>query len=474
MLTCLAGLANAAELGPAKEIAAPAAAPAIIVSSAPSAAPSAPAVSVSTGMPPAAQSIVLSTGAVTPLNTGVALSTGSIVVSTGIVTAVQAPAAAGQKIVPYYSLNIMDAVSIPSEGDTMFPLNLTNDLGLMANVSENNNITGFYELKYTGPGFKKEEGENFTDRTMDHVLVFRDEQKLNDKYSLKTQIDYMQEYVRTGANEVWGQGIYDFQRTGAGVFLNRQFGPELSGEVSLQFHTLLFPNYSDLLAEYQSGSNADSSTGKQNQNVYQLGASAKYGPNSASIGIMLMDYTKQKIITQTVQPDGTYYSGELQKDTLLTLNASREQKIWGDRILVVPSFIYKYKVSNQNYQDFATPTSTVPVQFVGDFYNYTEIDLSLPCTLFLSKKWEYFASFEWDLKSYTSRPPRDVNDVFISGKQANNITIWDTGFTYKPNDVTRTTFFYQYQGESSNMKFEKYLPYNYDGHTIGINFNYSY
>jgi len=383
------------------------------------------------------------------------------------------PLSAEVKIAPYYSLNFMDAVSIPTKGDWLFPLNLTNDLGLMANVGENNSVTGFYELKYTGPGFKKEEGQSFTDRTMDHILVFRDEQKLNDLYTLKAQLDYMREYVRTGADEVWGQGLYDFQRTGFGIFLGRQFAPELYGELSLQFHTILFPNYSDLLAEYQAGANADSSTGKQNQNVYQLGAYGKYGANSASAGIMLMNYTKQKIIVQTVQPDGTYYSGELQSDMLVTLNASREQKI-GERILVVPGFAYKHKTSNQNFQDFATPTSTVPVQYVGEFYNYNEIDAVLPFTLLISRKWEYFATIEWDWKDYTARPPRDVNNVFVSGRQANDIIIWGTGFTYKANEVTRTTFFYQYQGETSNMKFEKYLPYNYAGYTVGINFNYSY
>ncbi len=481
-ITVLSILAGLAGLVNAQEATVPAAAPAVVVSSA--ALPTAPAVPMaaqtvllsteSITMP--SQSLAISSTAVTNLNTLVALSTGSVAVSTGIASNVMESSALeahALRIVPYYSLNILDAISIPSEGDTLFPLDLTNDLGLMANISENNDLTGFYELKYTGPGFKKEEGQNFTDRTMDHVVVLKDEQKLDDRNVVKAQLDYMKEYVRTGANEVWGQGLYDFQRVGGGVFLGRQFTNDFYGEVSLQFHTLVFPNYTDLLAEYQAGANADSSAGKQNQNVYQAGASAKYGATNMSLGVMVMDYTKQKVITQTVQPDGTYYSGDLQRDMLLTLNVSREQKLL-KCLIVVPAITYKYKVSNQNYQDFATPTSTAPVQYEDQFYNYNEIDAVLPFTLFISKKWDFFANYELDIKTYTSRPPRNANDVFVTGTQANNITIWGAGFVYKPNDVTRTTFFYQYQSESSNMKFEEYLPYNYSGNTFGINLNYSY
>ncbi|MHB9154937.1 MAG: hypothetical protein ACYC5N_04490, partial [Endomicrobiales bacterium] len=58
--------------------------------------------------------------------------------------------------------------------------------------------------------------------------------------------------------------------------------------------------------------------------------------------------------------------------------------------------------------------------------------------------------------------------------QANDLVILSVGFTLKPNDITRTTFFYTYQTQSSNMKFEKYLPYNYSGSFFGVSFNYTY
>jgi hypothetical protein len=384
-------------------------------------------------------------------------------------------AIAAVKFAPYYALDVLEGVSLPNKGEGAMSLNLSNDLGLLASINENHSIIGFYELKYTGPGFRREEGEKFTDRTMDHVFVLRHQyNKFLEKYTLESQIDFMDEFKRTGANEVWGRGLYDFERIGLGFFLKRKYSELLSGEASIQFHAMNFQNYTDLLAEFHAGaSDAESSTGKQNHMEIQADASAKYGPNRGTLEIILMNYSKQKVIVGNVQPDGSYYSGNLQSDSLITLGASREQKFW-NKIFVVPSLTYKIKTSNQNYQLFTEATSSVPVQYEASYYNYSEIDLAFPTTLLLATKWEYFINLEWDWKSYGSRPPRDENGSFVSGTQGDDLFIWSSGFTFKPNPVTRTTVFYQYFGQTSNMKFEKYFPYNYGGHFVGINFNYSY
>lgn len=387
---------------------------------------------------------------------------------------VYSAASGAVKFVPYYSLDVLEGVSVPSVGDWALSLNMVNDVGLMAKIDDENKLVGFYELKYTGPGFRKEEGEQFTDRTMDHVFVLRDQHDLRDDITLETQVDFMDEFKRTGANEVWGQGLYDFERVGIGFFINQKFSDKLSINTSLQYHTMAFPNYTDLLAEYQAGgADIASSAGKQNHVEIQADAAVTYGQNTGTFEILLMDYSKQKVIAGSVQPDGTYYSGDLQQDSLITLGASRNQKL-GEKVFLVPSLEYKLKNSNQNYQYFTTSVSSVPVEFFSNFYAYNELDFTVPATVIIGAKWEYFLNFEWDLRDYVSRPPQDTNGNFISGREDNTLFIWGTGFTYKPNTVTRTTLFYQYQSESSTMKFEKYFPYNYDGHFFGINFNYSY
>jgi len=397
-----------------------------------------------------------------------------IILTITAVLFVYSAAPAAVKFAPYYSLDVLEGVSLPSVGDWALSLNLVNDIGLMAKIDDENKLVGFYELKYTGPGFRKEEGEKFSDRTMDHVFALRHQYNLRDNLTLETQFDFMDEFKRTGANEVWGQGLYDFERIGVGFFINQKYSDMLSFNTSLQYHTMAFPNYTDLLAEYQSGgADIASSAGKQNHIETQADASVTYGANTATFEALLMNYSKQKVIAGSVQADGTYYKADLQQDSLITIGASRNQKFW-NAILLAPSVAYKIKSSNQNFQYFTTSVSSVPVQFYGHYYDYNELDFSVPTTLLLATKWEYFLNFEWDMRNYVSRPPQDASGNFVSGKQDNNIFIWGTGFTFKPNPVTRTTLFYQYQGQTSTMKFEKYFPYNYDGHFFGINFNYSY
>ena len=400
-----------------------------------------------------------------------------LIIALFIVSALAFNANAEAKLVPYYSLNVGEGIAVPNKGEYLFGLNLTNDIGLLFSPTKESDhrILAFYELKYVGPGLHKQEGEKFSDRWMDHISMLRYNYSIDKYTAVKVQLDYMIEYKRTGTNEVWGNGLYDFTRTGFVLGVSRTFLEKLETEFNYGYHSLDFPNYTDLLAEFQSGggATAESSAGKQNNTMSQFGISAKYGNSRAFFDSTSMPYDKQKVITETKQTDGTYYSAALQKDTILSFGVSHTQKLF-NFVLVSPALNYKIKNSNQNFQNFATATSTVPVQYFGNYYGYTEYSFELPLSLLLSRKWEFNYTLEYNWKDYVDRQPRDSDGNFVDGKQHNYLSIMSVGFTYKPNEVTRTTFFYSYQAQTSNMKFEKYLPYNYDGHYFGINFNYTY
>lgn len=378
------------------------------------------------------------------------------------------------KFAPYYALQVAEGTTIPTKGDWMFSINLASDLGLIAQTDEKNRFIGFYELKYSGPGLRRQEGEKFTDRLMDHIIVMRHHYNLSPDYVLKSQVDYMTEYKRTGTNEIWGKGLYDFDRYGLGVTLERKFSGDLSASLSQQYHFLDFPNYTDLLSEFQSGGESvESSTGKQNHGLYQTGLTVNKGPSKISADFLLLAYEKQKVIVDSIQPDKTYYSSDLQRDVIFSVGLQHQKKI-REKIGLSPSLTLKMKTSNQNYQHFTVSNSTSPVRYIEGYYDYNEINIAAPSSILLSQKWDFFFNPEWDVKFYVNRPPRNENNDFVSGKQANDLVILSLGFTYKPNEITRTTLFYTFQSQTSNMKFEKYLPYNYAGHFFGIGFNYVY
>jgi hypothetical protein len=381
---------------------------------------------------------------------------------------------AESRFAPYYSIDVSEGASIPSNTDWLFSLNLTNDMGLVYQPTEQMKYIGFYELKYTGPGFRQEEGQQFSDSNIDHVFVLKNNYAYRPDVTIKTQLDYMRELTRTAANEVWGSGLYDFNRVGFAVTVEKKYSDKLIASAFFGYHQLDFPNYTDLLSELQSGGdNATSSTGKQNHAAIDIGVSCDCGPFKSKLSFLEMDYVKQKVITQSVQADGSFYSNTLQQDTLVNLAGSCEV-VKNKKVRLWPELSLKLKHSNQNYQYFAVAVSSVPAQYVGDYYDYTSYSFAVPFSYTLSDKWEYFLNPQYTIRNYSSRPPRDANDNFLAGNEVDNLLIVATGFNMYTSQNSHTTFLFAYQAQDSNMKFERYLPYNYSGTYFGINFNFVY
>ncbi|MBN1622216.1 MAG: hypothetical protein JW871_06460 [Endomicrobiales bacterium] len=374
------------------------------------------------------------------------------------------------KVAPYYSIDVVLGGIIPNKGGSMFALDIVNDLGLIVQPHDKHQFIGFYELKYDGPGLKRQEGEDFSDRSIDHIIFLRHQYKFNDIYTLKTQVDHMNEYTRSGTNEVLGTGLYDFKRTGFSLIGSRKINSKLSCDATFGYHYVKYPNYSDLLAKTQG--DPESSIGKQDNKAYQIGASVKYGKSKASLDYNIIAYKTQKVLVEIAQPDGSFNSSDLKKDTMLSFAVSHQRRIL-QMIDILPSLTIKFNNSNQNYHHYTNPTEP-PVAFIKDYEDYRQTILSLPTSFLLADKWESFFNIEFDWRNYSKRPPLDNTNNFVSGKQYNHLITWSTGITLKPNAITRTTFYYSYQTQTSNVKFEKYLPYNFDVHFIGINFNYTY
>ncbi|OGS20005.1 MAG: hypothetical protein A2252_01790 [Elusimicrobia bacterium RIFOXYA2_FULL_39_19] len=381
---------------------------------------------------------------------------------------------------PYYDFKLTQGVSVPSRGTPEFTLCLANDLGFIARVHPKHSIVAFYELKYIGPSINRDgssirslEGSSFTDRYIDYLFIVRHSWVYSKMFTFKTQVDSMIENTRTGANEAWGYGLYDFNRTGLMFSADMTF-ETFKLDASIQYSLLDFPNYTDLLGELQAGAgDGESQTGKQNHNILQIRSNLKYKGNKFSLGTTMQSYLKQKVVTSVVQANGTYYSAELQKENLISIGVERKQKV-SEFLILSPYLSYKIKDSNQNYQHFTTAGSSVPVAYQGDYYDYTELTVGLPMIFILSEKWDLILTPELSQKNYSSRPPLDANNNFTDGKQANNLMLMNVAFEKKSSEVARWALFYSYQQQASNVRFEKYLPYNYSGSFFGIKYSLRY
>jgi hypothetical protein len=101
--------------------------------------------------------------------------------------------------------------------------------------------------------------------------------------------------------------------------------------------------------------------------------------------------------------------------------------------------------------------------------------VSLPISFYLTKtKWVTIAP-EFEFLYYTSRNARDKDNNFVDEKQKNFLSVYSISYnSQSPDKHRKVSLFYTYQQQTSNMKFEKYYPYNYSGHYFGLSFSYSY
>ncbi len=394
-----------------------------------------------------------------------------LIILISIALFVSGTALAQIEFAPYYNYRFAEGISVSPEGDMGFLINLSNDIGMIIKPFPNHSFIGFYSLKYQGPGLKRQEGRDFSERYLDHLFVGRHHCNIKG-IVVKSQFDVLIEGRRAGTNETWESGLYNFNRYGGSTSLSKKLW-EIDWRGSFGYHFMTFPNYTDMLAELRSGADPSASEGKQNNHIITLGAKGIYKNNTAALNITQQLYTKQKVAVDTVQGDGSYYSSEKQKDMTVNLAASREQTL-SKKTVINPGLTFIYKNSNQNYQHFAEVTSTAPVSFHPDYNDYTDIIIGVPVTLALSRKWSFLFSPEISYKNYLKRAIRDKYGNFLNKKQSRVLGIYTIGFRNQIGESSSSMLFFTLQKQSSNMKFERYLPYNYSGFSVGLKFQMEY
>jgi hypothetical protein len=379
---------------------------------------------------------------------------------------------ARMQFVPYYNYQFIEGVSVSPEGDTGFTVSLSNDIGAIFKPINAHSFIGFYSLKYQGPGLKKQEGQEFSERFLDHLFVGRHHWEIGGGITLKSQIDFLLEARRSGTNEDWENGLYNFNRYGGNTALNRElFGIDFTG--TFKYHFMSFPNYTDMLAELRSGADPSVSEGKQNHHISGISIKGIYKKNAAWLDIATQLYTKQNVAVNTVQSNGTFYSSDKQKDMNITIGASHMEAL-SRKSVINPSLEFSMKNSNQNYQHFAEVTSTAPVSFHADYNDYVNIVFDCPFSLALSRKWTLMLSPEFNYKKYSSRTTRDDLGIFTDEKQSRLLSIFMVGFKKQIGESSSSMLFCTIQSQSSNMDFERYVSYNYTGFTAGFKFQMEY
>ncbi len=381
-----------------------------------------------------------------------------------------AAAAEDSKIfTPFFDMTLTEAGYLPSEGNIFSGGNINTQVGLLSKITQKDHLFALYNFNYAGPGFAPQDSRQFTDRSMSHGFNFEYRRFLTDDLRIRPGVSIATEYRRTGANEAWENGLYNMDSKGGQLALDYSLNAEKNGYVTAQvlYRSVKFPNYTDLLREFQNaGNTAETSGGLQDQTMTQVSLRPNWGRFFGGLTYTVQNFKNQKVVENT----GVYGDAK-QKDTNTSLDFGFHQKLWIFELY--PMVSYSVHASNQNFMLYKYLGDTSP-QFMAKYYDYSELAFSVPLDLNITSKWAIGGSLNVTRRSYDKRKARDAANNFTGSAQENTMSTLTGSIRKRINEVAMVRLFYSLVVASSNNKFEQYMPYNYTGNSFGVAYQLSY
>lgn len=367
---------------------------------------------------------------------------------------------------PYYRFTFAEGVALPSKGDFFASHEVGTQVGGLLNATDWMQFFGLYDLTYQGPGLQRAEGELFSQRSIRHSFLFEPSFTIGNIGKLRLKGFVIRELRRSGTNENWGQGLYDYTAQGASVGFEREFlGFRFFPSVRLT--KMEFPNYTDLLREFEGASlSAELSGGLMDQDVQALALNITRKNFRVGASQTTQKYSREKVIGSVVSGKGVY-TDEAQKDEVTELTLDFDATLW--RFNLVPQGAYRMKRSNQNYLRYAFFGDTNP-KFISHNYDYNEFSVGAKLFLRLTEEKAIFGSMDLNNRLYPNRPPRDGTGTYAADTEKQN-TIWGAwggGIQWKVASYATWSLAYHLVYSKSNNKYERFIPYNYIGHVAGL------
>ncbi|MEW5905832.1 MAG: hypothetical protein AB1734_03520 [Elusimicrobiota bacterium] len=395
-----------------------------------------------------------------------------LAITAGLAGRLSAATAESSKIfTPFFDMTLAENGYLPSEGNLFSGGNINTQVGLLAKITEKDQVFGLYNFNYGGPGFAPQDTRQFTDRSLTHGFNFEYRRSLGSRFRVRPGVSFSKDYTRSGANETWDQGLYNTESKGFQLAVDYSFDKERNGLVTAQFlaRDIEFPNYTDLFQEFMNASaTSELSGGQQDQRLTQVSLRPNWNRFFGGLTYTMQDYDNQKV----VDASGAYGS-ETQEDTTTTLDFGFHHRLWIFELY--PMVAYSVHTSNQNYMRYKSIGDLASAYFMEDNYSFKELSFSVPVDLNITSKWAIGGAMSVVKRNYDSRLRRDASNNYIPGeKQENTMTTLTGSIRKRINDVAMVRLSYSLVVASSNNEFEQYMPYNYTGNSFGIAYQLSY
>lgn len=384
---------------------------------------------------------------------------------------------AERSIQPFYAFSWNETLSNPSVAGLILGSHFGSTLGGKYTLNDRHAVFGVYDLQYRGPGLQSQEGRLFSERTIDHNLFLEHQWSAVEDHTFKTRLIYMRELRRAAASEVFGNGLYDFDVYGFSLADEFEFNRRFVFGLGITYRSFTFPNYTDLLHEFQTGAVGTEVSGSQqdygNIRVEAFTKVSRYGK-------AWIAYSNQAFKHARVVEASGALSGEKQKDTNVELGAGgvyvipRPWESMPGRLIVTPALRLNFKSSNQNFLRFKFFGDTNP-DFIENNYAYTYLKLGSPLSWSFKNGWRIFFAPSWEQYGYADRPPRNSDGVYLTGStQRNSTFLLSLGFSKPVGKFAHWTLGWAYHRQWSNTKFERFVPYNYSGNIFYSSFDILY
>lgn len=392
--------------------------------------------------------------------------------------AAAATAESSKIFTPFFDMTLAQNGYLPSEGNLFSGGNINTQVGLLARITEKDQVFGLYNFNYGGPGFAPQDTRQFTDRSLTHGFNFEYRRSLGGRWRVRPGVSLSKDYTRSGANEAWDQGLYNTESKGAQLAVDYNFDAERNGFVTAQVLTrnIEFPNYTDLFQEFMNASaTSELSGGQQDQRLTQVSLRPNWNKFFGGVTLTTQKYKNQRVVSASGA-----YAEEKQKDTSTALDFGFHHRLWIFELY--PALSYTVRDSNQNYMRYKTigaaGLATNPsgdIYFMADNYSYKEMAFVVPLDLNITGKWAIGGAMSVVKRNYEGRLRRDKSNNYIPGeKQENTMTTLTGSIRKRINDVAMFRLSYSLVVASSNNEFEQYMPYNYTGNSFGIAYQLSY
>jgi len=396
----------------------------------------------------------------------------SALITAGLAGRLCAAVAEDSKIfTPFFDMTLSEAAFLPSDGNIFSGGDINTQVGLLAKVAEKDHIFGLYNFNYVGQGFAPQDSRQFTDRSLSHNFNLEYRRIITDRIRVRPGVSANWEYRRTGANEVWKNGLYNMNSFGGQLAADYTFSEEQRGYVTAQylFRSVKFPNYTDLLTEFQNPSPANSANvngGLEDQTMGQFSVRPGWKQFFGGLTYTVQNYTNQKVVTET-----GVYGAKKQRDTDTALDFGFHQTLGIFELAPVVS--YTMHSSNQNFMLYKSLGDTSP-QFGAKYYDFSELAFGVPLDLNITSKWAVGGAVNFTRRAYSKRMARDADNNFTAAEQVNTMTTLTGSLRKRINEVAMVRLFASFLVARSNNKFEKYLPYSYTGNSFGLAYQLSY